>query len=269
MATRLSVRSFARTAHSFACSALLALLARSAVLMILLTRTLTLELVGMWIIRCCNIWLFWTLVSPRCIGNEIRFTGFRRCTSTFIPFCVARLRECAWVDWENASKRPLEVDKDGNERTWKGHQKHVRKCVKSRIEEEAEAEKYSKAADKVGHPLWARIEKTQYKYPSNHQLSHKRGSERTSERSTAREQSKQCRANECVSEWTHGWASGPVLQSIFLVIQAHSAIWAANRKGNWFPARSISSSVNEDFSSWICRVVCASGAFIHHFHVQS
>ena len=45
-AIRSSVHSFARTAHSFACSALLASLARSAALIRLLARSLTPELMG-------------------------------------------------------------------------------------------------------------------------------------------------------------------------------------------------------------------------------
>ena len=45
-AIRSSIRSFARTAHSFACSALLASLARSVALIRSLTRSLTLELMG-------------------------------------------------------------------------------------------------------------------------------------------------------------------------------------------------------------------------------
>ena len=53
-ATRSSVRSFARTAHSFACSALVALLACSTALICLLACSLTPELVGKLMIR----WLF-------------------------------------------------------------------------------------------------------------------------------------------------------------------------------------------------------------------
>ena len=64
-ATRSSVRSFARTAHSFACSALLALLAHSAALIHSLPRSLTHSLacgkVNDWIAIFDLFFLFWNL----------------------------------------------------------------------------------------------------------------------------------------------------------------------------------------------------------------
>ena len=60
-ATRSSVRLFACTAHSFTCSALLALLAHFAALTYLLARPLTPKLMAIFSVS----FLFWTIVSWR------------------------------------------------------------------------------------------------------------------------------------------------------------------------------------------------------------
>ena len=55
-----------------------------------------------------------------------------------------------------------------------------------------------------------------------------------SERSGADKQSEQCGASERVSgasERANGRASDPVLQSVFLFILAHSAVWASGKEG--------------------------------------
>ena len=57
-ATRSSIPLLANTAHSFACSALLPLLARSAVLIRLFTCSLSPELLGKWIAGCLKFRVF-------------------------------------------------------------------------------------------------------------------------------------------------------------------------------------------------------------------
>ena len=49
-------------AHSFACYALLALLAHSAEVICSLARSLTVELLGRWTVQCLNKMPFWTIV---------------------------------------------------------------------------------------------------------------------------------------------------------------------------------------------------------------
>ena len=78
--------------------------------------------------------------------------------------------------------------------------------------------------------LGSRIETNREKNSKIHLLSHEQGSEWMSEwmgeRSRACEQSEQGRASEWVggvSERANRRASGPVLQSVFLVVLAHSA----------------------------------------------
>ena len=78
-------------------------------------------------------------------------------------------------------------------------------------------------------PKW---KKSRKKKPSNHSLSHEWGSEQTSEHSGARERSKHGGESEWVSgvsERANGWASGPVLQSGFFFILAHSAFVFAEK----------------------------------------
>ena len=79
-ATRSSVRLFARTAHSFACSALLASLARSTALTRSLTHSLALGTVNAmigWVFFLCFS-LFWPIVG-RYVYRQMKRIGGRRC----------------------------------------------------------------------------------------------------------------------------------------------------------------------------------------------
>ena len=73
-------------------------------------------------------------------------------------------------------------------------------------------------------------------------------SEQTSERSEGREQSEQYRARERVSgasELANGQVNGPVLQSVFLVILAHSATGPLPRDlHSFFPSYRVVIAVN-------------------------
>ena len=81
-------------------------------------------------------------------------------------------------------------------------------------------------------PLWSKIGKKNtdkiaiqsFTVPRAREWA-KWASERTSERSGGREQSEQSGASERVSgasKWANGWASGPVLQSVFIVTGVNS-----------------------------------------------
>ena len=67
-ATCFSVRSIARSAPLFACSAPHASLARSAAPICSLACSLTPELVGNWMIRCLKMRLLWTIVDRLTLG---------------------------------------------------------------------------------------------------------------------------------------------------------------------------------------------------------
>ena len=78
-ATRSSLRSFARTAHSFACSTLLTSLTRSAALTRSLARlltSLTPSLVGHWLVRWLFILCFFFHSGPQCSGELMRKAYF-------------------------------------------------------------------------------------------------------------------------------------------------------------------------------------------------
>ena len=95
-----SVRLFARTAHSFTCSALLASLVRSAALrrlVPLLAHSLPPELVGQW-----NI-----------------FVQFSRCSESLCDVCIFSRSSCS-ASWamELASSRVLSVDMGAVMRQW-------------------------------------------------------------------------------------------------------------------------------------------------------
>ena len=83
--TRLSICSFACTAHSFACSALLASLVRSAAL-----TSLTPSLVGKWMIRWLFFqcfFLFWTIVCLFYLASN----------AVFFHFTAAELQDCMGI----------------------------------------------------------------------------------------------------------------------------------------------------------------------------
>ena len=72
--------------------------------------------------------------------------------------------------------------------------------------------------------LWDKTRSFWIHFPTSEGVSE--ASERMSERSGGCKQSEQSRASERVSgasEQANGWVSDPVLQSVFLVVQAHSA----------------------------------------------
>ena len=122
-----SIRSFACTAHSFNCSALLVLLACSAELICLLVHSLFPKLVGKWMISCWDIRLFWSIVDhyfPTTFFRN-RFLSFIKPRKNVVAFACNPFSWFFFSDdeekqvWESLNERyDFEKATHLNKRNW-------------------------------------------------------------------------------------------------------------------------------------------------------